>query len=90
MSILEDLWYENINPTDMVAPFERTHLRLYDLCEKSRAALKSTLDDKQKETLNRINELCTQIQLEGQRDAFSVGFRLGVQLMAAALCDFPE
>ncbi len=90
MNILDELWYGNINPTDMVAPFERTHMQLFDLCEKCRKNITPTLDDNQKQILDRLYELFTQIQLEGQRDAFSVGFRLGVQLVTAALCDFPE
>ncbi len=90
MKTLQDLWYGNITPIDMLGPLEKAHARLYDLRERDRERLVPTLNDSQKEILDGILELCTKLQLESQCDAFTVGFRLGVQLMSASLCDLPE
>ena len=46
--------------------------------------LDGTLTDKQKETLEKFEECMNEKHSITERDAFSYGFRLGVQLMAKA------
>ncbi len=90
MKTLQDLWYGNITPIDMLRPLERAYTGLYNLREHNQKRLASLLNGHQKEILDELLELCTKLQLESQCDAFAVGFRLGVQLMTAALWDLPE
>ncbi len=47
--------------------------------------LDDTLTDKQKETLEKFEECMNEMHSITERDAFSYGFRLGVQLMTEAL-----
>jgi len=44
--------------------------------------LDGTLTDKQKETLKKFEDCVNEMHSIAERDAFSCGFRLGVQLMA--------
>ena len=50
----------------------------------SKEELDATLTDKQKETLEKFEENMNEMHGITERDAFSYGFRLGVQLMAEA------
>ena len=58
---------------------------------RNRDELEETLTEKQKETLEKFEENMNEMHGIAERDAFSYGFRLGVQLMAEAffqpLCD---
>lgn len=49
---------------------------------RNREELDGTLTDKQKETLDRFEECMNEMHSITKCDAFSYGFRLGVQLMA--------
>ena len=57
---------------------------LLKLVAKNREELDSTLTDKQKETLEKFEECMNEMHSITERDAFSCGFRFGVQLMAEA------
>ena len=46
-----------------------------------RGELDETLTEKQKETLERLEEAVNRMNGVSERDAFSYGFRLGVRLM---------
>ncbi len=90
MRILEDLWYGNLSPSEQMALFENERGELLELCERNRNALMATLNDGQKELLEKLYDLWVELQQNGQRDAFTVGFRLGVQLMTASVWNPPE
>lgn len=49
---------------------------------QNREELDGTLTDKQKETLEKFEGCMNEMHSITERDAFSYGFRLGVQLMA--------
>ena len=51
---------------------------------RNRDELEETLTEKQKETLEKFEENMNEMHGIAERDAFSYGFRLGVQLMAEA------
>ena len=55
---------------------------LLKLVARNREELDSTLTDKQKETLEKFEDCMNEMHSITERDAFSYGFRLGVQLMA--------
>ena len=57
---------------------------LLKLIAGNREELDGTLTDKQKETLEKFEECMNEMHSITERDAFSYGFRLGVQLMAEA------
>ena len=49
---------------------------------RNREELGETLTDKQKETLEKFEDCINEMHSITERDAFSYGFRLGLQLMA--------
>ena len=66
---------------------EKENSRLKELLKlvaRNREDLDGTLTDKQKETLEKFEECMNEMHSITERDAFSYGFRLGVQLMAEA------
>ncbi len=90
MNILEDLWYGNICPVNDMGVFEWKRSKLMNLCDRNHEALMATLSDEQKSNLEKLYDLWIENQMQGQRDAFAIGFRLGVQLMTAAVCRLSE
>ena len=54
------------------------------LVARNREELDGTLTEKQKETLEKFEDCMNEMHSITERDAFSYGFRLGVQLMAEA------
>ena len=73
-----------------IAPFEqcvqgdKRLKELLKLVSRNREELFGTLTEKQKETLEKFEECMNEMHSITERDAFSYGFRLGVQLMAEA------
>ena len=57
---------------------------LLKLVARNREELDGKLTDKQKETLEKFEKSMNEMHSITERDAFSYGFRLGVQLMAEA------
>ena len=51
---------------------------------RNREKLDGTLTDKQKETLEKFEDCMNEMHSITERDTFSYGFRLGVQLMIEA------
>ena len=83
METIDELWYGNISPFEQCT---RGDKRLKELLKKlvalNREELDSTLTDKQKETLEKFEDCMNEMHSITERDAFSYGCRLGVQLMA--------
>ncbi len=83
MNILEDLWYGNIQPTDYNTHRIEDHRNLARIYERVETKLTETFTDNQKELLQRLEELGTEMTAIVECGAFMVGFQLGVQLMKA-------
>ena len=82
MKTIDELWYGNIAPFEQCTRDDKRLKELLKLVTKNREELDSTLTDKQKETLEKFGECMNEMNSITERDAFSYGFRLGVQLMA--------
>ena len=91
MKITNELWYGNISPFEQCTRGDKQLKELLSLMARNRDELEETLTDKQKEVLEKFEENMNEMHGIAERDAFSYGFRLGVQLMADAflqpLCD---
>ena len=81
MTILEDLWYGNINPHEMFLDNNRPFKHLLSLMGKNRDKLSDTLTDQQKETLTKYDEVINEMHSTAEVEAFSYGLRIGVLLM---------
>lgn len=84
MTVLEDLWYGNINSHET---FLNGNCRFkYQLAtmSKNRDNLSDTLTEQQKETLAKYDDAVNEMHSLAEIEAFSYGFRLGVRLMIEA------
>ncbi len=84
MTVLENLWYGNINPVEQ--GFFKTepckeYLKLY---ERHQAKLFETLNDEEKAVFEKLHDAWMNIQQLTECEAFVTGFSLAVRLMAEA------
>ena len=84
MTLLENLWYGNVNPHEAILTENRRYKHLLSLMGKNRDELSETLTDKQLETLEKYDEAMNEMHSLAEVEAFSYGFRLGVWLMIEA------
>ena len=82
MDIINELWYGNISPFEQCTRGDKRLKELLKLVARNREELDGTLTDKQKETLEKFEDCMNEMHSITERDAFSYGFRFGVQLMA--------
>ena len=81
MTLLEDLWYGNVNPNEAILTENKRYKHLLSLMGRNRDELAETLTDKQQETLEKYDEAMNEMHSLAEVEAFSYGFRLGVRLM---------
>jgi hypothetical protein len=84
MTMLEDLWYGNVNPHEAILTENRRYKHLLSLMGSNRDELSKMLTDKQMETLEKYDEALNEMHSLAEVEAFSYGFRLGVRLMIEA------
>ena len=82
MDIINELWYGNVSPFEQCTRGDKRLKELLKLVARNREELGETLTDKQQETLEKFEDCMNERHSITERDAFSYGFRLGVQLMA--------
>ena len=84
MDIIKELWYGNVAPFEQCTRGDKQLKELLKLVARNKEELDGTRTAKQKETLEKFEENMNEMHGITERDAFSYGFRLGVQLMAEA------
>ena len=84
MNIINELWYGNITPFEQCARGDKRLKEPLKLVAQNREELDGSLTEKQKETLEKLEECMKEMHSITERDAFSYGLRLGGQLMAEA------
>ena len=84
MKTIEELWYGSISPFEQCTRGDKRLKELLKLIARNREELGGTLTEKQKATLEKFEECMNEMHSITERDAFSYGFRVGVQLMAEA------
>ena len=85
MTLLEDLWYGNVDPHEEILTENKRYKHLLSLMGRNRDELSETLTDKQLETLEKYDEAMNEMHSLAEVEAFSYGFRIGVRLMIEAL-----
>ena len=83
---LIDLWYGNIDPQEQAQANPQVP-DLLKLLERNHDALSKTLNDDQKELLEKYQSCADEISGFCERDSFIYGFRLGMRLAIEALAD---
>ena len=81
MTILEDLWYGNIDPSETFLNDNRHFKKLLSLMGKNRDKLADTLTEQQKEMLEKYDDTINEMHSLAEYEAFRLGFSLGVRLM---------
>jgi len=84
MTLLEDLWYGNVNPHEAILTENRRYKHILSLMGRNRDELSETLNDKQQETLEKYDEAMNELNSLAEVEAFVYGFRLGVRLTIEA------
>ena len=82
MNITDELWYGNISPFEQCTRGDKRLKELLKLVAQNREELDGSLTEKQKEALEKFEDCMNEMHSITECDAFSYGFRLGVQLMA--------
>ena len=85
MTVLEDLWYGNIDPHEAILSGDRRFKNLLARMGKNRDNLSDTLTDRQKETLAKYDDAVNEMHSLAEQAAFRYGFALGVRLMAESM-----
>ena len=83
---LIDLWYGNIDPREQAQANPQVP-DLLKLLERNYDALSKTLNDDQKELLEKYQSCADEISGFCERDSFIYGFRLGMRLAIEALAE---
>lgn len=80
MSILQELWYGNINPSEdkEVSDEEK---ELIKLMARHQECLTSKLKDKELDVLKKYVECCEEYTSLVECQAFEIGFKLAVRLL---------
>jgi len=85
MTVLEDLWYGNIDPHEAILTGSKRYKHLLSLMGRNRDELNETLTEKQSETLEKYDVAINEMHSLSEVEAFSYGFRLGVRLIVEAV-----
>lgn len=83
---LIDFWYGNINPQDH-KQYDPRIADLLKLVGRNRSELNQTLNDSQREILEKYEDCTNEMTSYCERDIFIYAFRLGMRLAIEALSD---
>ena len=81
MTVLEDLWYGNIDPHETILSDNRHFKHLLSLIGKNRDKLTDALTKQQKEMLEKYDDTVNEMHSLSELSAFQYGFSLGVRLV---------
>ncbi len=81
MTVLEDLWYGNINPHETFLNGNCRFKHLLSLMGRNRDNLSDSLTEQQKELLEKYDEAVNEMHSLAEEAAFHYGFSLGVRLV---------
>ena len=84
MKLIHELWYGNVSPFEQCTRGDKQMKELLSLIARNRDDLGEGLTEKQKETLEKVEEALNEMHGIAERDACSYGLRLGIRLTAEA------
>lgn len=86
-TILEELFYGNINPETDCRSNSKEIRQLMGYIADHHDSLLGTLDDKQKEILKKFDDCHSELIDINERDIFKYAFKLGAQIMLAIVSE---
>ena len=87
MSVLEDLWFDNLVVNDAAIKKGSEAERVLAAIARSDNALEDTLTEQQKEQFQNGQDLSNQLLTILEKEAFVRGFKLGARMTAEVLSD---
>ena len=87
MSVLEDLWFDNLVVNDAEIKKGSEAERVLSAVVRSDNALEATLTEQQKEQFQNGKDLSNQLLTILEKEAFIRGFKLGARMAAEVLSD---
>ena len=87
MSILEDLWFDNLVVQDVDIRKGSEQAKALAASVKCEDALRETLTEKQKEQFALCGERRSELLTVFEKEAFIRGFKLGARMAAEVLSD---
>ena len=89
-SILEELWYGNVCPSDGCREVTKETKDLMKYIAEHHDNLYATLNEKQKEMLERFDDCSAELTNTNERDIFVYAFRLGARMMLEVMLSQTE
>ena len=87
MNILEALWGGAIRPCERTVRRGTEYARLQKTAQKAYDRFWSMLTSEEKEAYKEYSEANIELMSISEADIFTKGFRLGVRLLLAAICE---
>ena len=87
MSVLEELWYGNLEPSEYSFSSSREYKELLHLVSRNEEKLLSTMTQEQKELFSRYADCVREFQSLAELLLFQSSFKLGAKLMAEMVAE---
>ena len=81
MSILDELWYDNITPCERDFKKGSTYAELLGYIVRHEEALQKRMNDEEKEIFEKFTECTNEMYGIAEREAFVRGFALGAKII---------
>lgn len=87
MSVLEELWYGNLEPSEYSFSSSREYKELLHLVFRNKEKLLSTMTKEQKELFSRYSDCVREFQSLTELRVFQSSFKLGAKMMAEMMAE---
>ena len=87
MSVLEELWYGNLEPSEFPVSSNREYKELLHLIARNEEKLLYTMTKEQKELFSRYTDCIREFQSLTELLLFQSSFKLGAKLMAEMMTE---
>ena len=81
MSLLEEFWYGNIEPTEYCTSDSKEYKEALRLIARNEEKLQATMTDEQKELFSRYTDAVREYQTMAECLLFQNSFKLGARMM---------
>ena len=89
MSILEEFWYGNIEPTEYDTSSSKEYKEMFQLISRNEEKLLAIMTDEQKDLFSRYQDCVREFQTMAECLLFQNSFRLGARMMLEIMEDDP-
>ena len=81
MTVLEELWYGNLEPSEFDSSSSKEYKELLHLVGRNEEKLLTTMTEEQKELFSKYSDAVREFQALAECLLFQRGFQLGARLM---------